>query len=140
MNYWLLAGGLANILAGFLHIGVIIFGASWYQFFGAGQSMVQMVKEGGIFPHLLTLAIALLLFGWGVYAFAGAYHSFVLPYTRWVILCITSVYLIRGIGGFFIKPDIDYTQAFLWYSSAICIIIGGIHAIGLIQVWRQLEQ
>ena len=138
LNQWLLTAALASVLAGLLHLGCIVFGASWYRFVGAGQPMVQMVEAGHLLPHLVTLAIALVLFGWGVYALVGAGWPLNLPWTRWIIFAIASVYLLRGIVGFFIEPSPGRSQIFWWWSSVICVAIGGIHVIGLRQVWHRL--
>ena len=128
LNPWMLAAAVASALAGLLHVGCVVFGASWYRFVGAGQPMVQMVEAGRLFPHLVTLAIALVLFGWGMYALVGA---------GWP-LSLASVYLLRGIVGFFIEPSPGRSQIFWWWSSVICVAIGGIHVIGLGQVWHRL--
>ena len=138
LNPWMLAAAVASALAGLLHVGCVVFGASWYRFVGAGQPMVQMVEAGRLFPHLVTLAIALVLFGWGMYALDGAGWPLSLPWARWVILTIASVYLLRGIVGFFIEPSSGRSQIFWWWSSVICVAIGGIHVIGLRQVWHRL--
>ncbi len=138
LNQWLLTAALASVLAGLLHLGCIVFGASWYRFVGAGQPMVQMVEAGHLLPHLVTLAIALVLFGWGMYALVGAGWPLNLPWTRWIIFAIASVYLLRGIVGFFIEPSPGRSQIFWWWSSVICVAIGGIHVIGLRQVWHRL--
>ena len=145
LNPWMLAAAVASALAGLLHVGCVVFGvgcvvfgASWYRFVGAGQPMVQMVEAGRLFPHLVTLAIALVLFGWGMYALVGAGWPLSLPWARWVILAIASVYLLRGIVGFFIEPSPGRSQIFWWWSSVICVAIGGIHVIGLRQVWHRL--
>jgi len=36
-NYLLTAGGAMSAVAAALHLGCILFGASWYRFFGAGE-------------------------------------------------------------------------------------------------------
>jgi hypothetical protein len=35
-NFFLIAGGTMSAVAAALHLGCILFGASWYRFFGAG--------------------------------------------------------------------------------------------------------
>ena len=138
LNPWMLAAAVASALAGLLHVGCVVFGASWYRFVGAGQPMVQMVEAGRLFPHLVTLAIALVLFGWGISTPRPRTSSRKRPWARWVILAIASVYLLRGIVGFFIEPSSGRSQIFWWWSSVICFAIGGIHVIGLRQVWHRL--
>lgn len=139
LNPWLMAGMVASAVAGLLHVGCIVFGASWYRFLGAGEDMARMAEEGRLQPHLITLAVALILFGWATYALAGAGQHLRLPLIRWVVLAITLVYLLRGIAGFLINiPSSGRSQAFWWWSSSICLAIGALHAVGLRQVWHRL--
>jgi len=139
LNPWLMAGMVASAVAALLHLGCIAFGASWYRFLGTGEDMARMVEAGRLQPHLITLAVALVLFGWAAYALAGAGRPLPLPAIRWVILAITLVYLLRGVAGFFINvPSSGRSQAFWWWSSSICLAIGTLHAVGLRQVWYRL--
>lgn len=139
LNLWLMIGMVASAAAGLLHLGCIVFGASWYRFLGAGEDMARMVEEGRLLPHLITLGVALILFGWAVYALAGAGRPLPLPGIRWAILAITAAYLLRGAAGFFIDaPGSGRSQAFWWWSSSICLAIGVLHAVGLMQVWHRL--
>ena len=139
LNPWLMAGMLASALAGILHIGCIAFGASWYRFMGAGEDMVRMVEAGRLLPHAITLAVALVLFCWAAYAMAAAGQLLPLPLIRWAIWVITAIYILRGVAGFLINaPESGRSQAFWWWSSAICLTIGAMHAIGLRQVWHRL--
>ncbi len=141
LNPWLIAGAMESAVAGLLHVGCIVFGASWYRLLGAGEDMARMVEAGRLQPHLITLVVALILFGWATYALAGAGQllPLLLPAIRWVILAITLVYLLRGIAGFFINTsNYGRSHAFWWWSSSICLAIGAMHAVGLWQVWHRL--
>lgn len=139
MNLLLITAAIADLLAAILHIACIIFGSSLYQFVGAGTNMVNRVRSGQLFPHLITLTIALILLLWATYALAGAGLPITLPYIKWVLLVISIIYLVRGSVGFFIPPSIDRSQIFWWWSSSICLVIGMIHAMGLWQVWHHLQ-
>lgn len=138
LNPWLLAGMVASAVAAVIHLGCIAFGAPWYRFLGAGEDMAQMAEAGQLRPHLITLAIALVLSVWAVYALAAAGQPLALPAIRWVLLGITAIYLLRGIGGYLIAVTPTHSLAFLMWSSSICLAIGAVHAIGLWQVWQRL--
>ena len=57
MNFDLLViAGTFSILAAVLHVGVVIGGANWYRFFGAGESMAQMAEQGLLKPTVITLS------------------------------------------------------------------------------------
>jgi len=139
INCWMMAGALGSGVSAILHLAVIAFGAPWYRFAGAGETMVQMVEAGRTLPHFITLMISLVLFGWAAYAMAGAGWTLPLPGARWVLLLITTIYLVRGIGGFFINAQASgRSQAFWLWSSSVCLLIGTVHAVGLRQVWQRL--
>jgi hypothetical protein len=137
---FLIAGATLSAIAALLHIGCIIFGASWYRFFGAGERMAQLASIGSWRPTIITLGIAIVLVSWSLYALSGAGAIPELPLTRLALCIITSIYLVRGVAGLpvaFFGPDKN--AAFWWWSSAICLTIGGVHLIGLRQVWGQLS-
>lgn len=139
-SIFLTIGGASSALAVLLHLGCIAFGASWYRFFGAGERMAQLAIAGSAYPVIITLLIASVLFTWSLYAFSGAGLIRRLPLLRTILFAITAVYLVRGVIFLpFIERLHDRTPAFWWWSSAICLAIGIVHAIGLIHAWRDLS-
>lgn len=56
-NTFLIIGAVLSGLAALLHIGCILFGASWYRFFGAGQQMARLAAAGHWYPTVLTSGI-----------------------------------------------------------------------------------
>jgi hypothetical protein len=115
-NAFLIAGALMSALAAALHVGCIVFGAPWYRFFGAGERMAQAASAGHWYPAVVTMAIALL---------------------RPALYVITGIYLLRGLA---ILPLAVLGRAtpFWWWSSAICLLIGAVHLVGVLQVWPRL--
>ena len=138
-NIFLIAGAAASALAAMLHVGCIIFGASWYRFFGAGERMAQMAAAGSWYPIVVTAAIAAMLATWSLFALAGAGVVPRLPFERAALCAITGVYLLRGLV---VLPLAAFypgrSTAFWWWSSGICLTIGVIHLVGLRQVWARL--
>lgn len=138
-NTLLLIGGTLSILAALAHVAIIFGGPDWYRFFGAGEGMAQMAERGELYPTLVTLAIAAVLFAWGAYAFSGAGLIVKLPLVKYALIAITSVYVLRGLALIPIalfRPDI---MSLFWvWSSLICLSFGVIHALGLRQVWPRL--
>jgi hypothetical protein len=120
-----------------LHAGCIVFGAPWYRFFGAGERMAQMASAGHWYPTVVTVAIASVLATWSLYALSGASVIRALPLLRPALCAITAVYLLRGLA---ILPlaVLGRTTPFWWWSSAICLLIGAVHLVGLLQVWPRL--
>lgn len=139
MNVFLIIGAALSALAALLHLGCIVFGASWYRFFGAGEQMAVWAEQGNLIPTLITSGISLMLVTWSIYAISAAGAIGRLPFLRPIIIAITAVYLIRGIGGFFliVSPGENSAEFILW-SSAICCVYGGVHLIGVWQRRREI--
>ena len=137
-NLYLVIAGFMSLLASLAHVGIIVGGAGWYRFFGAGETMAVMVEQGRIYPHIVTFIIALVLsaFAYSAWSVAGVFPTY--PFANIALMLITAVYLIRGVLGF-IAPLIDHpttnenSTAFWLWSSAICTFIGLMHLVGLFQ-------
>ncbi|MDO6762245.1 hypothetical protein [Agarivorans sp. 1_MG-2023] len=139
MNTFFVAAGTLSAIAALMHVGCIVFGASWYRFFGAGEKMALLAEQKSIKPALITSAIVAILSVWALYAFSAATLSFALPYPRIVLVLITLVYLVRGLAGLLlIKKPMGNTPKFWLWSSVICLLIGLIHLVGLSQQWPNL--
>ena len=137
-NAFLIAGAVLSALAAALHAGCIVFGAPWYRFFGAGERMAQMAIAGHWYPTVATVVIASVLSAWSLYALSGAAVIRALPLLRPALCVITGIYLLRGL---LILPlaVLGRTTPFWWWSSAICLLIGVVHLVGLLQVWPRLS-
>lgn len=140
MNIYLIIAAALSAIAAILHIGCIIFGASWYRFMGAGEQMARLAEQRSLEPTLITSAIALVLFIWSAYALSAAGIIRKLPLLRTGMVIITAIYLLRGLGGFFLikMPGENSPEFWLW-SSLICIIYGVFHFLGLKKSWAQLK-
>ena len=100
-NKFLITGVILSFTAALLHLGCIIFGASWYRIMGAGENMAKMAQQGLLEPTLITLFIASVLTVWGLFALSGAGVISRFPLLRTALSSITAVYLLRGTGGFY---------------------------------------
>lgn len=139
MNYYLISAGSLSAVAALLHLGCIYFGAPWYRFFGAGEQMAVMAEKGLLQPTIITLVIFSVLSVWSLYAFSAAGVIVRLPLVRLALIAITSVYLLRGVVGFyFVAHPIGRSPEFWIWSSGICLFIGLLHLVGLKQQWSSL--
>ncbi|PHS21673.1 MAG: hypothetical protein COA85_12680 [Robiginitomaculum sp.] len=141
-NVFLLIGGLSSLVAAALHILIIVGGSGWYDFFGAGKRFSSAAAKGALWPHIITLFIAMILAVWGLYALKGAgmFPGLPLPLLRLALVGITIVYLVRGlvlVPALWL-PDMPKAQFFIW-SSLICLGIGMVYLLGLRQIWHGLE-
>lgn len=139
-NLFLLAGAVLSGIAALLHVGCIIFGPSWYHFFGAGERMAQLAAVGSPVPTVITLGIAAVLALWSAYALSGAGVIPGLPLLRTALCAITGIYLLRGIAGFVLAVAAPGERgvAFWCWSSLICFGIGALYLVGTKQVWFRL--
>ena len=139
LNLWLVAGAALSAIAAVLHIAIIIKGAAWYRFFGAGEQFAQAAEQGRYWQDIVTFGIAAVFVLWSLYALAGAGLVPKLPFMSAGLVIITLIYLLRGLAVipafFLIKGE---QRAFFIWSSVICLIYGVVHAIGLIQVWTSI--
>jgi len=138
-NIFLIVGAALSAMAALLHICVIFGGPAWYRFFGAGERMAVGAAAGHWYPPIVTLLIAGVLGVWAAYALSGAGVLQPLPLLAFVLPAITAVYLLRGMVavGLF-AFDRQRLNAFWVWSSAICLVFGLVHLVGLVQVWETL--
>lgn len=136
INRSLLAAAAADPAAALLHVGCIVFGASWYRFLGAGEGLARLAEPR---PAQMAAVIAGVLLVWALYALSGAGVIRRLPFVRLVLALIAAVLIARGTLFFALRPYFpDNGLAFWLVTSAICVALGLLHAIGLRQQWQAL--
>jgi len=136
----LIAAAVGDVLAALAHLAVIVGGANWYRFMGAGPRMARMAERGLLEPHLITLVIATVLFGWAIFALSGAGVIGRVPLLRSGLIAISVVCIVRGLmvfGPFTAARDAP--PGFWVWSSMIVLVLGLLHAIGTWRVWEQLR-
>ena len=138
-NIPLLVGAGLSAIAALLHICIIFSGPAWYRFFGAGERMAAGAAAGHLYPALVTLLIACMLGVWAAYALSGAGVLQPLPLLALAVPAITAVYLLRGlvVVALFMFDRRRLTAFWVW-SSAICLVYGVVHLVGVVQVWERL--
>ena len=140
----LIIAGSFSFFAAALHVGVVVGGPSWYRLFGAGESMAKMAEQHSLKPTVITLGIAAVLFVWGCYAWSGAGFLPSMPFIKLALSAITAIYLLRGVVGLIAPfvtnhPQISQNPTAFWvWSSAICVVIGLFHLIGVVAAWPAL--
>ena len=141
-NPFLLASAALSAIAALLHVGCIIFGPSWYRFFGAGERLAQLAAAGSAVPTVMTAGIAAVLSLWAAYALSGAGVIARLPLIRVGLCAIAGIYLVRGAAGLVfaaVAPG-ERSVAFWVWSSLICLGIGALYLVGTRQVWAALSR
>ncbi len=138
-NKYLIAAALLTGTAALIHLGCIFGGAPWYRFFGAGEQMAQLDLAGHWYPKVITSVIIAVLTVWSLYALSAAGIIRKLPFVRLVLIAITGVFLLRAVAFVPLQPYFPGNSMTFWLvSSAICLVIGVLHALGLRQAWSSL--
>ncbi|MEM7703037.1 MAG: hypothetical protein AAF251_13945 [Pseudomonadota bacterium] len=137
---WLLCGAVLSLLAALLHLGVIVGGPDWYRFFGAPESYAVDAQRGSLVPALVTSGIAAVLALWATFAASGAGLVSRLFLLRTGLVAITAIYLLRGLLIIPVILTVPYPEgAFDYWSSAIVLVYGVVHAVGLWRAWPALK-
>ena len=139
MNKWLLSAGFITALISILHIGIVIGGAEWYIFFGAGSEMAKQSEAGMIEPAITTLGIAFILGLVSLFTFIAAKRKGKLPMINFLLYGFAVVMIIRGLVGLPLvylvaHPYFNELAArplFMIVSSLFCLSLGSIYLVGL---------
>lgn len=125
--------------ASLLHLGCIVFGAAWFRFLGAPEPLIRAYESGDMQLVWITIGIAGILALWAAYAFSGAGWLRRLPLLRTGLVLIAAIYLLRGSLLFpaLWRAPYPNSQFDIW-SSAIVLIYGLVHAIGIRRAWPLL--
>ncbi len=121
-----------TLCAALLHFICILWGANGYRFLGAGKSMVDMVESGKLYPHLITIAVGLMLLLCSTYAYFAARGITLLPFSKPILSIFAAILLIRGFAFPILKSKFVGNSDLFWYiSSAFCLLLGGLYAVGI---------
>ncbi|MEK8029468.1 hypothetical protein AACH06_01430 [Ideonella sp. DXS29W] len=135
-------GGCLSALAALAHLACVAIGGPAYRWMGAGEGLARAAEAGRWQPTAITLCIAAVLAVWALYAWAGA--GWWTPRSPWpgmklALPLISAIYLVRGVAFPWLKPHFpDNSNLFWLVSSAICLLIGGLHAWGTVSRWSEL--
>lgn len=139
INKYLLTAAICCILVALAHVGCIMFGGDWYRFFGAGEQMALMAEQGLWYPTIVTSGIVTIFSVWALYGLSGSGIMRRLPLTRLALVLIAGIFLLRGVSFVGLMPMFpDNSLTFWLVSSAICLFIGGLFAVGTFQQWSKL--
>ncbi|BBN81762.1 hypothetical protein PA25_17470 [Pseudoalteromonas sp. A25] len=139
MNLWLFSAGVGTGIAAIMHLVCIYWGPNGYRFFGAGEHFAKLAEQGSYTPTFVTLGITAVLSTWATMALYAAKATAIIPMTRYLLLAVTGVFLLRGILGLILIFNPQGRSELFWLiSSAICLVLGICYAIGLKQQWHSL--
>jgi hypothetical protein len=141
-SFWMLAAAAASFAVAAAHVAITFAGPAAYEYFGAPANLVSAAKRGSAVPALITLIIALVFAGFGLYALSGAGRAPRLPALRILLVGISGVYVIRGLVVFpeFILYSFERKLPMrMMVFSLIALFIGLIHAIGTARRWAALD-
>ena len=123
-------GGYLNILIAVMHIVGLIWIKEMFEVTGIDKEMSEVASIHFMIPYMLTIFVAIFFFIFGLYGLSGANTFRELPFLKHIILIISIIYLLRGIGGLlfdFVVGDIVYLQTFY---SLMAVFIGLLYLFG----------
>ena len=139
---WFILGGVSSLAVALLHLVIIFIGADAYRFFGAGEGMATHAEQGSLIPALMTFGIVIVFVLFGLYAFSAAGLMKKLWKLKPILLAITTIYVLRGLGFFAeilgIMYDYDVPARHAVFSFT-ALLIGVFHLAGLIRGWKDLS-
>lgn len=135
-----LLGALGSICAALVHVWAIFTGPEAYAALGAPPDVVLSAKAGTWYAPTITLGIAIIIFGWALYALSAIK---LLPRFLWLragLIAIASVLLLRAVLWIpiYLANNLPFTSFDVW-SSTLCFILGSLYALGLIFGWKSLR-
>ncbi len=127
------------------HIACLFGGADWLIFAGAPTEFAESYRQGNIEPVIWTLAIALMLAIWGLYALSGNGRIRRLPLLKTALGLIAFLMLARGLIGLYmlVATDWPWHSAMGKFHAAASVMIFGVgmfYTIGLVQNFRRNSQ
>ena len=89
---------LLSIAVAALHLAIIPFGAEGLRYLAAPQRLVEMAERGDhLVPTVAVVSIFVVFSTFALYAWSGAGRMRKLPGLGFVLLVITSIYILRGV-------------------------------------------
>jgi hypothetical protein len=135
-NVFLVTGAAFSALAALLHFACIFIGAPAFRALGAGEKLARLAERGHWYPGLVAFGIGAALSVCAAYALSAAGLLPRLPLMRTVLTLFAGVLLLRAFAFPLLRPLFpDNSTTFWWVSSAACLVVGLVHAVGLRQVW-----
>ena len=132
---------IGSVAASLTHIWAIFAGPDAYASLGAPPDVVASAEAGTLYAPTITSGIAIIIFGWALYAWSALRILPRLPLLRIGLIAIAAVLLVRGlviIPLHIILPD--ELGAFAYWSSAICFALSMCFVFGLVFAWPQLRK
>jgi hypothetical protein len=128
-NLLLIIAAALSAIAGLLHLACLYFGAPLFRFLGTEQ-MARLVEAGHFRePIIACLVLASILFIWSAYALSGAGVLPRLPCLRLVLVGISLVYLVRGMGFPLIMQYFPENSMRFWYCSSLIVFSFGVSSV-----------
>lgn len=125
--------GLANILIAVAHIVCLLWADRMFQLTGISPEMQRWAEVNPVIPYLITVAVAVVFFVFGLYAFSAAGVIKPLPLLKPLVIIITALYMLRGFGGLIIGNDSTLPVIY----SVGALLIGALFLIGTESKWRR---
>ena len=140
---FLTIGAVLNLIIALFHLIIIFAGPEAYIYFGAGEEMARMEREGSMLPDIVTLVLTIGFLLFALYGFSGAGLVRRFPARKPILVIIAAIYLLRGTVGLItdryfeiVSTDADLVKDIVFSLAAL--IVGICYTIGTKMRWRVL--
>lgn len=131
-------GGYFNILIAIAHLICLLDAQYFFDITGVGDNMRRNAEIHPLLPYIITIFTAIIFFIFGLYGLSGAGNIKKLPFLKFGVYSIATIYMIRGSVGAII--NIGFDSSFKWYHlffSFCAFGIGLLYLLGGLSKWKK---
>jgi len=132
--------GVLNIIIAIAHIIGLFWAKQMFKITGAGEGMRELSKIHHTLPFLLTVIVAIIFYIFGIYGLFANSKTRKLPFLKFGIFMIASIYLFRGIGEQAYNIFKGTTTTSETIQSVVALIIGLLFLFGGLKKWVLIEK
>ncbi|WP_106791612.1 hypothetical protein [Aquimarina sp. Aq78] len=129
-------GGYINIVIGIGHLIGLIWPEQMFEKTGVLEEMKALTQIHFSLPYLLTVFVALIFLIFGFYGLSASEKIKKLPFLKFGIYTIASIYLFRGIAEQLYNISQQTTTIPETIQSVVAVIIGLLFLIGGLKKWK----
>lgn len=130
-------GGYINILIAIAHLIGLIWAAQMFEVTGIGKEMSKLAQTHFSLPYLLTIFVSIVFFIFGLYGLSADGKLRKLPFLKFGIFTIASIYIFRGLGELIFAMLRQQANPLAETAySLIALAIGLLFLIGGLKKWK----
>ncbi len=130
-------GAYTNFLIAFLHISVFICPEKIFALTGVGDEMAAQAAIHGSIPYLLTVFVMIVFTVFGLYGLSAAGTIRELPFLKFGIYAIATIFLLRGVGELIYESIQGTSSSLETIYSFVAVLVGLLYLLGGREKWNR---